>query len=100
MSLLHGFGVKKYIKTIYNDTITYFFVFFFFLVKISQEAYINEFPLTADKYYEWSSVWVGYIWLMTTVLSVPASLSVAYMSRSLSDKTILLITSIFYFVTM
>jgi len=56
--------------------------------------------LTTDKYYEWSSVKVGYIWLITTVVSVPTSLSVAFLSNYISDKAILLMSSIFYFVTL
>ena len=98
-TLLKGMGVRRYMRTVYHDYITYYFTFFFFLVKITQEAYITEIPMVTDKYYEWDSVKVGYIWLITTVVGVPGSLLVAILSKyGWGDKKILWTTSIWYIV--
>ena len=95
-----GLGNKRYIKTVYNDSMTYYFTFFFLLIKVSQEAYINEFPLTVSDYYDWNSTKVGYIWQITTVVSLPASQLVAFLSGKWTDKKILWTSSIFYFITL
>lgn len=98
-TLLKGMGARRYMRTVYHDYITYYFVFFFFLVKITQEAYITEIPMVTEKYYEWDSVKVGYIWLITTIVAVPGSLLVAILSSNgWGDKKILWTTSVWYIV--
>lgn len=93
-------GLERYVLTEYNDTITYMLVFFFFQIKASQEAYITEIPIVTYSYYDWSPTKVGYIWLITTIIAVPASLLVAIQTNWVSEKKIYLGSQLYFMVCM